>query len=240
MKLASLPDPANDPNPWQDIMLNYRSEWAELVAGYIFYGSPMCDAPQVSSENVLARWRCQLCPSHATAAFTSNKKLLAHQRAKHGCSNEVAQYVDGTGMCPCCGVLFSNRSRVIAHLSETRRRAKVQYATCRDRVLAREFPRVDQDALDAIKSTERLKQREAYKAGHSHVLVQHTAKIIRWANQVSSGCIDVGRPMATHGIQSHAQFQPARRITGKRPARLITWSSAASKRHRLNGPAQHV
>ena len=35
MKLGLLPDPANDPNPWQDIMLNYRSEWAELVAGWV-------------------------------------------------------------------------------------------------------------------------------------------------------------------------------------------------------------
>lgn len=61
MKLGSLPDPANDPNPWQDIMLNYRNEWAELVAGYTFYGSPAVDQTKTARGDVPAGWRCQLC-----------------------------------------------------------------------------------------------------------------------------------------------------------------------------------
>ena len=228
-KLNSLPDPADDPHAWHEIMLNYKREWSELVATYTFFESPIGNQDKIAGASTVARWRCQFYPLDSARAFTSNKKLLAHQRIKHGCRNAVGQYVDGTGRCPCCRVQFSHRARVIAHLSETRCRAKVRYVTCRDRMLAGEFPRVDQQGLE----TDKLKQREAYRASHSHVLVDRPAQRSRWANQSACGHTRE-RPSTLNIAQEDLQFRPAHRITGKRPTRSINWTPAEAKRPHLH------
>ena len=73
-------------------------------------------------------------------------------------NTDAAMQLVGTWMVqadPCCRVQFSHRARVITHLSETRYRAKVQYVTCRDRVLAGEFPQADKLALHSMVATTR-------------------------------------------------------------------------------------
>ena len=80
---------------------------------------------------------------------------------------------------PFCKKAFASRLRVIAHLSETRVRAKVPKATCRDRVLAGEAPRVPPETLERLNEADKVQRTQSRRQGHSTPVVaghQHANK----------------------------------------------------------------
>ena len=100
-------------------------------------------------------------------------------------------------------------------------------------MLAGEFPQMDQETSEGIVEVEKSKRREAYKAGHSHILVDRLAKRIRWANKCSSGYTDPERPASRPSVHGDVRFLPARRIVGKRPAKSMEWVGITATRPRL-------
>ena len=67
---------------------------------------------------------------------------------------------------------FADRLRVMAHLGETRQRRKgVPGPSCRDRVLAGEFPAVSEERLDALEQADKAARAAARRAGHTRPVV---------------------------------------------------------------------
>ena len=136
-KLAELPDPVTGAHVWFGMISACPSEWHALVVAYVVCESPATEATSLPISATCTIHHCKEClSSGVTRAFSSQKALLSHQRAKHNQRSMINLFVDGSGVCPCCHVVFRNRKRVIAHLSETRTRAKQRYVTCRQRELA--------------------------------------------------------------------------------------------------------
>eukprot|EP00973_Karenia_brevis_P040718 5634868-Karenia_brevis.AAC.1 len=163
----------------------------------------LCKPHESSSAQRTMLHVCKDCG----AQYGTNKALLSHMRVRHGLRNPINRFVDSSGICPACGVHFSLRSRVIAHLSEIRQREKVARITCRQRVLAGEFPMIDNVSLQAAAEADRKLAREAYRTGHSHQLATWRASR--------------KRPIA----DASQDLQPKQRITSKRPRQSITWVS---------------
>ena len=103
--------------------------------------------------------------------------------------------------------------------SETRQRAKTPYTTCWGRVIAGEFPQVDMRILEGTIEAHKAKQRDAYKAGHSHIFVDRLAKRIRWVNQIGLGRTHADQSRPRCYAQDLDQDLDPNRITGKRPVR---------------------
>eukprot|EP00973_Karenia_brevis_P027721 3820619-Karenia_brevis.AAC.1 len=98
----------------------------------------MTERVKVMSSTAL-KFVCELC--EAKPAFKSAKALASHQRAKHKFRNPLGAYLDDSGICPVCGTNFHNRVRVLAHVSDTRVRSKVQRLTCRQQLLRGVVPK---------------------------------------------------------------------------------------------------
>ena len=76
-----------------------------------------------------------------------------------------------TNRCPVCFVVFADRLRVIAHLSETRQRSKVRKLTCRDSVLSGQVPEIDPLAVAQLDAEARIQRAAARKVGHTRPVV---------------------------------------------------------------------
>ena len=76
-----------------------------------------------------------------------------------------------TNRCPCCGIYFADRLRVIAHLSETRQRSKVRKQTCRDLVLQGRIPELDPAEVERLDAEACVQRSAARKAGHTRPVV---------------------------------------------------------------------
>eukprot|EP00973_Karenia_brevis_P053974 7496819-Karenia_brevis.AAC.1 len=119
-RLSSLPCPTVHLEPWFEFMCAFPSEWKELVAMYFDDGS-MDENTTLTVDGIEtgAFFRCTLCLSKN---FKNSKALAQHMRIKHKVTNPVNKYIDGSGICPACGVNFFSRAKVLTHASETRMR----------------------------------------------------------------------------------------------------------------------
>ena len=84
--------------------------------------------------------------------------------------------MDDSGICPVCTSHFHNRVRLLAHLSETRKRSKSNRATCRELLLRGSFPKVSAEIRTASEMKDREMRRAAQRTGRSHVIADLPAK----------------------------------------------------------------
>ena len=228
-KLSALPDPCTHADIWFHFIRTFPMEWSQLVKSFIYHESHVADGVCVAGANfasntcctsVLPELVCNMCGADAPRRiFKTNKALLAHQRTVHHFRNPIGRYVDGSGVCPACSVDFGSRHRVVAHLSETRVRAKVRYRTCRDRVLEGEFEPLQEDELVQLLVEHRKQARAAYAAGRSHVVAIKPCRRARLGNQFSAGARDhvtVGRgPSQKRTANVLESVRPLKRLRTK-------------------------
>ena len=172
-KLSEMPDPQVNANAWALLMIGFASEWSMLVKGYFEFQSPMTERVETVSSNSLD-FVCNLCDERP--AFKNAKALASHQRTKHKLRNPLTDYLDDSGICPVCSSHFHNRVRLLAHVSETRKRSKTSHATCRELLLRGAFPKISVELRTAAGMKDREMRRAAQRAGRSHVLADLPAK----------------------------------------------------------------
>ena len=112
--------------------------------------------------------------SHCHAAFNSSRALSMHVRSKHKERTPLRFYLDGSGVCPVCRTAFDSPIRLLAHVSETRRRGKTTI-TCRARLMEGSFPLISNEECGRLDEIDRKLRKAARKAGRSHPLVSAPA-----------------------------------------------------------------
>ena len=88
---------------------------------------------------------------------------------------DISSFLGGDGQCPVCRLVFSSRTRLIAHASEGRVRGS-RAVTCRDIFAAGLVQPLRQPALDALAEQDRMSRRCAAKRGHTHSLNERPFK----------------------------------------------------------------
>ena len=145
--------------------------------------SNSCASPTAGVlTNTVAGFSCAEC----SATFASTRALSTHTRAKHGQRTVLRNFVDGSGVCLVCRVTFSNRLRVIAHVSKKRCRGKAT-RSCRDVLLSGVVPELDSSRVERLDASDAILRREAKRRGRSHptVLVRASRSKIRSIPDVS-------------------------------------------------------
>ena len=168
-----MPDPTVQPHAWTLLVSNFPDEWKELVNGYTEY-EDTCTDRVVQSSDGQHEFTCSLCASRP--AFTSAKALASHIRCKHKVTNPLNKYIDNSGICPVCATNFYSRTRVLAHVSETRIRSKSGRQTCRQILQAGHFPKIGESTLADATLAARTERREAQRRGRTHTLATLPAK----------------------------------------------------------------
>ena len=102
-------------------------------------------------------------------AFATQKALDQNRRTKHNLRNTVRFYANPDGVCPSCKSVFSNRQRLIAHVSDWRRQS------CRDLLSTASVQRLPDSTVQQLDNDDRASLRAARKDGHTHVLSSSTA-----------------------------------------------------------------
>ena len=131
--MDGMPDPCDDADAWMYIMVHFQYEWTCLVKRFVIFESPsgaqaIKQRREASLREATVHLTCNLC-GDVSPIFATRKGLDAHLRTKHKQRTCVSEYIDDSGVCPCCKVNFYSRVRVLRHVSETRCRDKEKYKT---------------------------------------------------------------------------------------------------------------
>ena len=102
-------------------------------------------------------------------AFATQKALDQHRRIKHNLKSTVRFFANSDGVCPACKSFFSNRSRLIAHMSDQRRQR------CRDAFSTGSIEKHTDEVVFRLDALDRASLKAARKAGHTHVLSSFAA-----------------------------------------------------------------
>jgi len=172
-KLDGMPAPTLQPKAWALLISDFPHEWRELVNGYIEYADP-CTERVTQSSHSQHEFACGLCA--ARPAFKNAKALASHMRSKHKVTSPLNKYIDNSGICPVCRTNFFSRTRVLAHVSETRVRNKTGRKTCRQKLLAGDFPEISSTIFADAAIASRTERREAQRRGRTHTLATIPAK----------------------------------------------------------------
>ena len=114
---AELGDPRAHPEKWFAAARNHPNMWKELVSLVVVCES-VCDRkslPHAEASDIV----CVVCNQH----FKSERAASMHRRVVHGESCKAKCFAPQSGQCPICGIRFSTRLRLIAHLTEKRFRS---------------------------------------------------------------------------------------------------------------------
>ena len=107
-------------------ILRFPGAWRSLVASYHLTSTDADDEllrkrGVGSCISVSPRaWSCKFCPGKS---FRSERALLSHMRAAHGCRNQLRRFIGPSASCPVCCMQFANRPKALAHLQDCRKRA---------------------------------------------------------------------------------------------------------------------
>ena len=172
-KLDGMPNPALRPQAWALLINEFPYEWQELVNGYSEYEDP-CTDRVLESAHGQHEFACSLCAS--CPAFKNARALASHIRCKHKVTSPLNRYIDNSGICPVCRTNFYSRTRVLTHVSETRVRNKSGRKTCRQRLLAGDFPELCVSVFADATLASRKERRAAQRCGRTHTLATLPAK----------------------------------------------------------------
>ena len=205
-QLGSLGNPlaADEAKQWFDMIVRYPGEWADLVDRLWFQGRSLgaerAHPTTGSGGQRDGAYACEVCGERG---FRTQKALDQHARVKHGKRCDMNRYV-ATASCPVCGKGFADRLRVIAHLSETRVRARHARRSCREVVLAGGVVQLDDSVVETLDGEARRQRRAARRAGHTRPVVSEHQR----ANK---------RPL------EELTRRPAKRLRVKTADRAVEW-----------------
>ena len=126
-KLDELGCPVLNASRWFEFIRLFPCAWRSLVNSYHVTTTDVDDdlfrkrglGPCISKSPRV--WACQQCQS---IAFRSEKALLSHMRAAHGCRNNLRRFIGPSASCPVCSMIFANRPKALAHVQDGRQKGK--------------------------------------------------------------------------------------------------------------------
>lgn len=169
-KLASLGDPVENAADWQTLIERYPAEWSSLVDLAFARPPVVADEPCVPKARAGAvnlEFVCRTC----SAAFATGKARAQHERVKHKRRTYAEDFVGKEPVCPVCAKVFADRLRVVAHLSDTRVRAKHGRPSCTQLLLSGGYPKIQAEVLEAERSLNKAARTQARRQGHTRPVV---------------------------------------------------------------------
>ena len=156
--LPDMPAFDADPDKWVQKMAT-RDSWKSALDS-VHFAESACDTVKVESSLASGRALTFECPQCA-CAFASARARDSHIRAKHGVRSPFRERI-ATSICPCCGVDFRQRVRLLNHLGDKRR------PRCATFVLAH-CPLLSPERVASLDQDDRLARRSAQRAGRSQI-----------------------------------------------------------------------
>ena len=210
-KLDELGDPWMNAENWCAFIVQWPAQWAQLLKSYAPCSTPADDAalasrmPKCGSQVTFLKHCCSDCP----ASFHTAKALQQHRRVAHGARMDARRYVSGASACPVCGVTFSCRPKVLAHLAEARQRGKDSGPSCRDQLMSGRWAPLPDGEVASLDLQDRALRASARKRG--------------WTQPRSNG--RVSRPPKRGLVVSAApDHLPCKRLTSKTSRAEVHWS----------------
>ena len=172
-KLDELGDPVSNACAWASFICSYPQEFAALVRKLVLHTMPLDKVVGKISkiESQASTHKCLQCG----AGFQSRKALLTHIRVKHHQCSDTSRVVGVDPVCPVCMTRFSSRTRLLAHLAETRVRGK-RVLTCGTVVRAGLVAHISPDDLATARLQDRHARSDSRKRGHTQPLASWPAK----------------------------------------------------------------
>ena len=126
--------------------------------------------------------------THYQEVRPTRKSLAAHMRTKHTKCSDTARFIGMAPVCPVCCIRFSTRTRLLAHLSETRSRGK-RSATCGSVVRAGLVRKVSDEIFSRATECDRVARSKARKRGCTQPLAAWPAKRLKCGGSlVAAAC----------------------------------------------------
>lgn len=183
-KVSELGDPIIDAEKWWTFIREFPQQWRQLVKGLHITTmaldsegkTPYCDKTITQNSS----HTCRICG----CGYLSSKALQAHIRVKHSKISNVARFVGTSLKCCVCGLAFSTRPRLIAHLAD-KRRSGCRKITCHDVVSAGYVEQIREDELEQATMSDRKLRRDARRRGFTQ---PRSAGRPKRARQSSSLC----------------------------------------------------
>jgi hypothetical protein len=174
-KLAELGSPSVSPADWVHLMTKYPFQWKQLVKN-LHYSTSEYDLPRATStleQNASVAWkyRCSQC----SEAFKSEQGLKQHLRANHKKRTALAVFIGSSSVCPVCLAQFSNRTRLLAHVSDSRNRGS-RTLTCHNVLSAKLVAPVSDADLAVAHESDRKLRAQTRKRGRTTPLATSRAK----------------------------------------------------------------
>ena len=101
---------------WTYVEYN-KCRWQEFVNELFFSASILDRTSHTDSERVVGTCACDIC----SALFSTAKALAPHKRVSHKVRSCARYWAGSDLMCKACSTIFSNRPRLIAYLTDSRR-----------------------------------------------------------------------------------------------------------------------
>ena len=171
----SWPLPKENAEAWWAFVSEHPGAWAALVRR-LHLTSMSLDEPCVVrhlAEHPDAH-RCRVCACN----FPSERSLQSHIRTKHRNVSDVSRFVGISRRCCVCCTQFSTRTRLVAHLTDNRRRGRRAF-TCRDVLRSGFVKEVNEQEFKSAHLHDRELRRQARKRGHTQPHALYPAKRLK-------------------------------------------------------------
>ena len=210
--LDELGDPWTEGHRWTKFIIEWPGEWKQLLMR-LAPSSTAADAPSVRQKMPAQGAQVRQNNKHACAdcgmSFSSEKALQQHNRARHAARQEARCYVSGS-QCPVCGVAFTCRPKVLAHLADLRRRGSDKSSLpCGARLRLGMYQSLPEAEVDRLDLADRALRSAARKLGHTQ-----PRSCGRAARAKRRGIV----------VSAPPDRLPSKRCSRKTPAELVFWA----------------
>ena len=159
-----MPSPSLEPSALLVFIRDKPHDWTALVDKFSFLHSALDRQEAPANDGIpVGNYVCQECVGESRA-FSTQRALDQHRRRVHGKRSGIRVYVDGSGCCPVCKTYFHTRLRVLAHLSDKRRRR------CSDILENGFYEPLDPQVILELERADNEALRSAKRDGHSHAI----------------------------------------------------------------------
>ena len=169
--LDELGDPWMHGHRWTKFIMEWPGEWKQLLAR-LAPSSTAADAPSVRQKLPAQGAQVQQNNGHACAdcgmSFSTEKAMQQHRRIRHACRQEARCFVSGP-QCPVCGITFTCRPKVLAHLADVRCRGSSSRSLlpCGARLKLGMYEPLPAAEVEHLDQADRVLRASARKQGHT-------------------------------------------------------------------------
>ena len=176
----------DEPLIWAGLMRDAKG-WHDIAHAFFFTVSVLDGHARIDGTSSLS-YTCGIC----SKSVSTRRAQLQHQRMSHGWRDPINKFIDGSGVCPCCKSVCFTRLRVLAHVTDKRRKK------CRDTLLLgsiipplppKEIDRLDDFDRDARNEFRKLGRSHAIACGSARTAEGHVFVLLVVASLCSSACI---------------------------------------------------